>query len=387
MPQITVYASMQTPESLKELLTPALMESGYAITVQGENLHIKSRKLFARDKTALQIITKISSDSLFDAKTNALATRIGELPHDDEDTLMKLRLQASLANTVIQMDESSSALTSTLLNVLKGLALSDSGAILNHKGELVYTAAGKRTDADFTVFAAENMVNLPYGKESQKSLARKQASIAKLKERGISVLESLPVLPDAEQAALRSKDEICERAAALLLLIQYACDVAQSGDLKQSRETVTGLLKQYEVLDCLTPKEQEFFYMDNPAMQDAVNFTWQYEALTVLLWALGYADSLPWPHETCDCNAAIAALAGQECYDDFYDNAQLRPKEEILDEADLIYRLDWAAVDARLHKQSLPDDIKSGIVMERHRAFNWLICYQDTGWDDVTMDT
>lgn len=53
---------------------------------------------------------------------------------------------------------------------------------------------------------------------------------------------------------------------------------------------------------------------------------------------------------------------------------------------DLIYRIDWAIVDARLNNKEPPGGFDPGVVFERHYALNWLTRYSDD-WDDVTTDT
>ena len=59
----------------------------------------------------------------------------------------------------------------------------------------------------------------------------------------------------------------------------------------------------------------------------------------------------------------------------------------ILDEADRIYRYDWACADARIKGRDAPAGLDPGVVVERHRMFNWLIRYMDAAWDDVRTDT
>jgi len=57
-----------------------------------------------------------------------------------------------------------------------------------------------------------------------------------------------------------------------------------------------------------------------------------------------------------------------------------------LDQADLIYRYNWACVDARINNRNI-DNLDSGVVLERHRALNWLINYMNQDWDSFSTDT
>ena len=68
--------------------------------------------------------------------------------------------------------------------------------------------------------------------------------------------------------------------------------------------------------------------------------------------------------------------------------AKLRPRKELLEQADLIYRLHWACVDARVMGMPAPQGLEDGVVMERHRALFWLAgCDEMCPWDDVDLST
>jgi Domain of unknown function (DUF4272) len=117
-----------------------------------------------------------------------------------------------------------------------------------------------------------------------------------------------------------------------------------------------------------------------------IDANWRYESLHVMLWALGFIDTLSYPDQICDVandTKIIHDLSEQQ----FRQKAKLRSKKEILDQADLILRLDWACVNARLKKEETPGNLDKGVVFERHHSLNWLINYMHQDWDDVTTDT
>lgn len=72
--------------------------------------------------------------------------------------------------------------------------------------------------------------------------------------------------------------------------------------------------------------------------------------------------------------------------DEFIAQSRLRDIAEVLDELDLIYRYDWAVVDAQCRHQGAPAGLNPGVVYERHYALNWLVGYLDQNWDDITTD-
>jgi hypothetical protein len=117
-----------------------------------------------------------------------------------------------------------------------------------------------------------------------------------------------------------------------------------------------------------------------------INFMGRYESLWVLLGALGRAEVLGAPTSICDVRRAVRMVLDIPS-EDLIQGAKSRPISEILDEADLIYRYDWAVVDARIKGKEAPGNLNPGVVYERHYALNWLIGYMGQEWDYVTTDT
>ena len=66
----------------------------------------------------------------------------------------------------------------------------------------------------------------------------------------------------------------------------------------------------------------------------------------------------------------------------------MKDSSEILDNADVIYRMDWACVDARIKGMSSPADLDAEVVVEQHKGFNWIIgAYASDDWDNISADT
>lgn len=213
---------------------------------------------------------------------------------------------------------------------------------------------------------------------SAQALARKEKSLARLRKMGVPIFQQLPVIEDSHEAAKRSREEIAHRTIAL-------CLVAVKGEgLEQS--TVQQLVAKYGADAYFTPAEKRFIADLNPSQHDRVQFAWRYEGYWVMLWALGYLPSLEDPGKICDVPRALDFLRGCSTAE-FVAGAQPRELSEILDEADLIFRLDWAVVDARLRNLPAPAGLDAGVVVERHHALNWLIGYMGQEWDDITTDT
>jgi hypothetical protein len=214
---------------------------------------------------------------------------------------------------------------------------------------------------------------------SNHALARKQRSEAILQAEGVPFIAHLPVIADEETAQLHSIETVAWRAMALSL-------VAVKGEgLEQER--LLEVIEQYQLEPKFTPKEREFIYNTEPTEHDRIQFTWRYECYWVLLWALNYVEELSRPDQICDVPRAVSMLVNKTS-EEFIRDAKLRSKSEILDAADLIYRYDWACVDARVNGRTIPSWVESSVVVERHYALNWLIGYaEDEGWDNVSTDT
>ena len=207
---------------------------------------------------------------------------------------------------------------------------------------------------------------------------RKKRSEELLKTRGIPVNSSLPVIESEEEISLRSAEDIAKRAIALLAV------AAREKGMEQQK--AIDILTEREAWESTTPREREFLLKKDPTKQEMINFTWRFEGLWVLLWALGYVEELGIPTSICDVPLA-AGLVLETPSEKFIGQAKSRSRSEILDEADLIYRADWAVVNARLNGDEMPGNLNPGVVYERHYALNWLIGYLDQEWDDITTDT
>lgn len=208
--------------------------------------------------------------------------------------------------------------------------------------------------------------------------ARKDRSIAVLKSENVPFIKHLPLIEVEVESTRRTTEQVATRAMAL-------CIVAVKGEgLEQ--EIIDSLIEQYQLASAFTPKEEEFIKNPNPTQHDRIQFVWRYECFWVMLWALGYIDTLQRPDTICDVTRAVSLLRDNG-RDGFLKNARLRPQSEILDAVDLIYRYHWAVVDARISNRNAPAGLDGGIVMERHHALNWLMGYMDQEWDVVSTDT
>ena len=214
---------------------------------------------------------------------------------------------------------------------------------------------------------------------SAKALERKLRSEEICRFEDVPVNPHLPVIEDETEVKLRPLEEVARRAMALGI-------VSVKGEgLEQER--VLEIIEEYNLQNAFTPKEQKFINDENPSQSDRVQFIWRYESYWVLLWALSYIEELGAPDQICDVPRAMRVMIDLQNADNFIRNASLRNSSEILDAADLIYRYNWACVDARIKAKSTPASLDASVVYERHYALNWLIGYLNQDWDDISTDT
>lgn len=207
---------------------------------------------------------------------------------------------------------------------------------------------------------------------------RRQRTHDLLDVRGIPWLASLPMIETEDEAVFRPVDDIISRVRCLLA-ISWA---AIHRDLSLAQVDI----ERWQLANALTPDERKFLSGEKKDERNFINFSWQCEAIVPLIWVAGLHDDLYFPDQTLDL-ASLREFIHGVTPDDV--SAAVQPSAaEILDEADLIYRLHWATRQAGLDGRAVPGGLDPGVVVERHRALNWLIGYEESAeWDDVTTDT
>ena len=212
-------------------------------------------------------------------------------------------------------------------------------------------------------------------------VARKEMNIDYLNQLGIKTIQHLPVIESEHEVTIRSSEQIAARAVMLALTNLVAFS---SISASQAFE----IIEQYSLQAHVTPEEMKF--LQNPTDELKNIMSWKCEAIWVLCWALNIVEDLGEADDMADLNTIDGELypiqPGVDPNMFIKKDHMVRSAEEILDENDLYYRLNWACVDARLNGHEI-DGANPGVVYERQYALNWLINYMGQEWDDVTCDT
>ena len=208
--------------------------------------------------------------------------------------------------------------------------------------------------------------------------ARRFRSEAILRDAGVLEFACLPAIETADRIEPRSAIDIARRALCLLL-------VSARGSGLDVR-TVRKLAAKHGTTGYFTKDEQAFLDAKRPGAEIKADFSWRSEASWVLLWALGFVDQLGLPLEQMEPNDAIAIVEENQL-EGLASSTSRRSMDEVLDQADLIYRCHWAVRHSEMTSADIGRQLDPGVTFERHYALNWLIRYEGQEWDEITTDT
>ncbi len=171
-----------------------------------------------------------------------------------------------------------------------------------------------------------------------------------------------PIEADFESRSIR---EIARRAMCLTLVALKAEGMSA---------TEVAEFKRERGLDTFLSKQENRYLVAPPSNRDA-RWMWRFEALHVLLWALGYVGELGWPEVENEAASEVEFLR-ELGPDGFIEGAILRSNEQILDAADWVFRLHQSAVD----ELSGTEGVLEEQVEQWSQAFDWLTREEET-WD------
>lgn len=255
----------------------------------------------------------------------------------------------------------------------------------NREKKMLFSMDGKSDMEEFMPYPGHPV--MPGRSITQGQIKRRAKSRELLNERCIYVPANYPFLESGLQLKVRSPKEIAERAAALLIVSLYS-ECMLSGQTREQAQSFVKDLRESMGEEIFSPKEQQYLENPSPKQEEQIEFSWQYECLHVMEWALGITFDLGFPNQICDVKKAVQLLSDCHSVEDILDISHPKNNKELLDACDLIFCLDWACTDARIHKLPMPSGMDGGVVMERHKALNWLVGTNSSApWDNVETNT
>lgn len=231
---------------------------------------------------------------------------------------------------------------------------------------------------------------------NERQRERALRSFAEMQKRSVPVYFGPLFVEDDDEVQIQPPDEVARRT-----LILWAVELRAEG---VPQEETLGIIEQRDLWHSVSPSEKAFLENKSPSPDECRSLVWRLESIWVLMWALGYIESLDWPGDMCDVPRLAGLLSEFEDDAAFITSAKLRPTSEILDAQDLTMRIHWAIRDAYLHRGGMlpvgldwsqDDDwvpvtlsVEVGVVEQRHYTLNWLVKFLDPeGWDDVDTPT
>jgi len=210
---------------------------------------------------------------------------------------------------------------------------------------------------------------------------RKTTSELMLSALGIPINEQLPTIEEENEVELHSPEDVLRRLIALWAVVDKAFLCTKS-------ET-TNYIVSNELQTWLSNIELAFLLDKKSTKRDGIHFSWQLETLYFIAWCAGLLECPEVPNDESSVKSILALFpTGIEQPHRLRTAIRLRPKSEILDRADLLYRLHWAVRDAKGSGSGTLPGINGGVIQEWHRAVNWMIRYDgEDDWDQIGTDT
>ncbi len=224
-------------------------------------------------------------------------------------------------------------------------------------------------------------------------MTRKERSEAYLQEHGVKINPNLPDIESNTQ--IKSGEAILRRAVAAMLASQIAVDLGEGNNVQESAAFFTKLIYRFDLVDELTDVERMLFALANPqyhaelSPEDGRQLSWRIEMCMPLFWACGLLKGdMPYPDHPSDIQGLVRMIGAAENFDALLTLVKVRTNEEILDQADLIFRMDWACAEARLNRTDITGGLDYDVVVEQHKGLNWIIgAFDAENWDTVRPHT
>ena len=393
---LTLYTVIGKPERIPASVADRFLGVTKSISTENERttliLQDDSRIIFnlSHEKDRPDFIT-----SHIQGMTNYFAQAECASETLKQNVLRQIGCFNCVTGIVFETDENNDR-TNYIINTLfdiasdiNGFLLYPSMSIYNGKRQLVFSIKGKSELEEFRPTANADLLDAGRPEDSEADTARRERSIALLKEQGIPFMERLRNEVTEQEASIRSREEMLQRATALFAVAVYSeVLLSETPSREEGLKYVDKIDEIYGIRAWLTPAETDYLTKEKPEESECIQFLWRYECCAVLLWAAGIVEELPYPSEICDVPVIATLFWQHKGTDDLLSKGIPRTDNEILDAADITLHYDWACVDARIKGQEAPATLDGGIVMERHYTFNWITgANHNAQWDDIQPNT
>lgn len=390
---ITLYSCQNDIAKISESIKNAFNDSA-ANVLCGEN---NSFNVQLQDGTAIKFFVTVDAAKL-KTQTNGMANFFSQSPLSNEQVKSEAIHQILLFQSIIGITfeiNSDDNRTDYIMDGIMGIADSLAAFVLypnmylyQYDNKLLISIDGKTDFDKFYPIAPTDLFKHPE-KETDADIKRKEKSIAILKEKDIPFIEHMCVSAYDSDSVILSKADMIHRLAAIFATSVkaeiYTCGEYDDNPVGAAKEILESLEKLYHFSEYLSGEEKAYIDNASPSESEHNRFGWRYECCSVILWALSMME-LKQPTEICDASE-IGHIIWNNDFDSLMKKVIVRSREEIIDMQDLVYRYDWACVDARINGKRL-DSLDGEIIYEWHYTLNWLTSVDGiTDWDKVSPRT
>lgn len=205
-------------------------------------------------------------------------------------------------------------------------------------------------------------------------------------------------LHELEDGTVRLRDakQVAERALVLGIVATAAMEPSDMDPVLW--------LTERDLWDATTEAERDFLLRGAGDKKLAASLSWRAESIFVLLWALKLVPELGAPVAECDLGELSTLLpTEQHAVTRFIEAATLRSSDEIMDALCVLWQIRSAIMNYLITNYGksvgnppivvidasakAPAGLHAVVAREWHHAFNWLTCYCNQDWDDISADT
>ncbi len=195
-----------------------------------------------------------------------------------------------------------------------------------------------------------------------------------LRDHDVPINEHLPQIEPISELKPQNAQAVARRC----VVLSYVIGIAYGADVSKLNQYLTDI----GLIVYASSKERDLLAQANHTEQERTNVGWLAECVQSLAWCLGLVELDPF--RGCDDNLASHFPRPFVDPSEFIATAKLRPFDEIYQQADLHYRLHWAARNSRL--TGAPCSVSEELIMERRKPLDWVIGVEED-WDEVPGDT
>ena len=208
---------------------------------------------------------------------------------------------------------------------------------------------------------------------------RKSASEARIRALDIPINENLRLLAADDEVQLRSPEDVLQRMIALWAVVGTAM---VPGNRHFHRYIVGNRYQPW-----LSTRESRFLLKENPGEAQRILYSWQLEPLYFIAWCAGLIEHVGIPQGPSSLKDIVGLFPKDMTPPDrLKDAIRIRPVAEIMDQVDLVYRLDWGVRHVQPTGDGTAPALNAGVLQEWHRAANWMIRHKgQDDWDHIEI--